>query len=115
MIDLKIGTNKKVGLSGGIPVYGVLALVGSVSEQKNSNGDIVRIYEGGASVGVPIKIKGMNITQPISGSGLDIGVTNSYSEDIEAGKVSGVISGNALLASNQWSFDSDTLRHLILK
>ena len=38
----RIGTNKKVGLSGGIPVYGALALVGSVSEQKNSNGDIVR-------------------------------------------------------------------------
>lgn len=104
----RIGTNKKVGLSGGIPVYGALALVGSVSEQKNSNGDIVRIYEGGASIGVPIKIKGMNITQPISGNGLDLGVTNSYSEDIEAGKVSGVISGNTLLASNQWSFDSDT-------
>ena len=104
----RIGTNKKVGLSGGIPIYGPAALVGSFSEQKNSNGDIIRIYEGGGSIGVPIKIAGVNIVQPISGNGMDVYTTNGYNADIEPGRLHGVASGNASLFGNQYTVDTDS-------
>ena len=104
----RIGTNKKVGLSGGIPIYGPAALVGSYSEQKNSNGDIIRIYEGGGSIGVPIKIAGVNIVQPISGNGMDVYTTNGYNADIEPDRLHGVASGNASLFGNQYTVDTDS-------